>query len=171
MKIAFTIFLYGKWILRSTNDYNLKQGITYLDIKDENTIEVETRIADHFFEKRAIRYGTINRLGTAVDVDLHSKITYPYSLFGTEIFIPKLDQGHNNYDYKKKFIIKQNLNKLCVTDVNSNHYYLWETYNKESSTPKIETKWNNFIFLQIITFLLNIIFAQSLHIFHLETNN
>jgi len=169
IKSAFTIFLYGKWILRSTNDYNLKQSITYLDIKDENTIEVETRLTDSFFEKKVIRFGNIKRTGNLVDVKLKRKLILPYSFFGTEI--PELQKEHENYDYEKKFIINQSYNKLCVTELDTNLYYLWETHNKEATVPKIETKWNNFIFLQIITFLLNVIFAQSLHIFHLEVSD
>jgi len=52
--------------------------------------------------------------------------------------------------------------KLYLYDYINNYHYLYDLYIKELEIPEIETSLNNYIFIQILSFIINTVLTLSL---------
>ena len=162
----------GVWLLRATNDYNFKESTTLLEIKEDCKLELFTKFNDGIFGKTFKRIGYISEPPkyclSKIDLFFTKKILFSYSILGFKI--PEAAKTYYTYDKPKRFKIKREGNTIIVNENKSKLFYIFDLYVKEYNTPPIETRWNNFIFIQIVSFLLNIILVQFLNYSSFETN-
>jgi hypothetical protein len=161
----------GVWLLRATNDQNFDKSTTFLEIKENNKVDLFTKFNDGIIGK------TYQRAGYIVDppkwfvknINLYftEKILYSYSILGFKI--PEAAKMVFSYQKPKRFNIKREGNTILVKESSTKKFYIFDLYVKEYNSPAIETRWNHFLFIQMISFLFNIILVQALHVSMLET--
>ena len=155
--------LLGTWILRSTNDYSLSKGISYIVINNDDTIKFRTLNQEIIFGTKKSVSGKIlnitneNSSEYYVDLEYSQSNKYSYSLLGVEI--PEYKSETKNYAMKKKLNITLHDKSILVQDTVLPLYYLFDLNIGKIQQPFIEIGLNTFIFTQIISFLL----AKLLH--------
>ena len=163
---ANPLFL-GLWLLRSTNDMNFKKGTTFLDIDDNYHIGLSTKFTDGIIGKTFKRTGYIvnTPINTVKNIDLFftRKTLSSYSILGFEI--PESAENVFTYERPKSLILEREVNTLIIKDKNSKLFYIFDLFVHERKGPQIETRWNNFLFIQFIGFILNIVLVQTFHVF------
>ena len=158
-------FFFGTWILRVTNDPNFGNGSTFLDIRENYKLALYTKYNDIIIGKTDKRRGYIVEKNTnSVDILFTEKEIYSYSILGFEI--PKTSRNVYTYKSPKKLSVKKEGNSLLIKL--NKYFYIFDLYIR-SNVPPIETRWNNFIFIQIISFLFNLLIIQAIHLSTNET--
>lgn len=158
-------FFFGTWILRVTNDPNFSNGATFLEIRDNYKLALCTKYNDIIIGKTDKRRGYIVEKNTnTVDILFTEKEIYSYSILGFEI--PKTSRNIFTYKRPKRISVKKESNSLLIK--NRKYFYIFDLYIR-SNVPPIETRWNNFIFIQIISFLFNLLIIQAIHLSTNET--
>jgi len=166
LKNSFPLLL-GTWILRSTNDNKYSKGLSYLVINPDNTIKFRTLTQDGFFGKKNSLTGIISNISSdsnfdySIDLKYSHTNTYSYSFIGVEI--PEFKSKSKNYMLNKNYNITIYDKSILVTDTRLPLYYLFDLYIGKLQNPFIETGLNTFIFTQLVSFILNLILANTLH--------
>jgi hypothetical protein len=162
--------LLGTWIIRSTNDNLLSDGISYLVIKNDNSVKLRNLNQEGFIGTKKSITGTITNITKFSNLEYQINLKYShfnkysYSLFGVEI--PELKSETKNYLINKIFNITLYDNSLLVEDNNSPLYYLYDLHIGDIKRPHIETGINTFFFTQLVSFILNLILAKLIHIIY-----
>jgi len=164
---ANPLFL-GLWLMRATNDKNFNSqtmGTTFLEINQNYKLSLYSKFNDGIFGKTYKRIGYINEPPKQevkhIDMYFTKKSISSYSILGFEI--PESAKTLYTYERPKSFVIKREGNTLVVQDKKKLLFYIFDLYIQETRTPSIETRWNNFLFIQFISFLLNICLVQTLN--------
>lgn len=167
MKITFVnpMFL-GVWLLRATNDEHFNKGTTFVEVKNDYKLKLYTKFNDGIIGK------TYKRIGYIVepnehrfrDLDLYftKKVLYSYSVLGFKI--PEAGKTFFAYEKPLNLAVKRESNTIIVTDKNTTKFYIFDLYVKENNMPPIETRWNTFLFIQVISFFLNLLLVQAFHL-------
>lgn len=158
-------YIYGTWLLRTTNDININDKFNYIIINDENTIKFKSLDYDQIFGIKKSRTANII---SAIPYENHSynislqyskKNTYTYSFLNIEI--PELKTKSENYMKEKNITIElHNSNVLFINDTNLSLYYIFDLYVHKNKYPNIETSLNSFLFTQIFGIITGIIINQ-----------
>jgi hypothetical protein len=162
-------YLIGTWTLRSTNDIDFSKTLTYLEFNYDSTIKLKTIYQDGIIGKKLSRSGEV----TLIDLD-DSKIginikyntfnTYSFSICGIKIPEIKVDSLDNKI-IKKKLTV-EHINKcLIINDDRSDKFYIFDLAVNKPEPPFVDIYLNTFLFTQITSFILNIIFAKIFHSF------
>jgi len=152
-------FLLGNWILRSTNDNQLKEGYTFLIINNDNTIKIKTIYDDNIVVIKKSTSGYINNIEdeNAINAQLTISYTnyniYSHSLFGIQL--PEIKSANKKFNIQKKFKAELVDQSLLITDINTPLYYLFDLQIGKIKSPYIEISMYTFIFSQFISIVLN----------------
>jgi hypothetical protein len=159
--------LLGTWVLRSTNDNSISNGISYMIINYDDTIKFRTLNQEGIFGTKISTSGKIlnvtdfNNTEYFVDLLYSQSNKYSYSLLGVEI--PEFRSETKNYLIKKKLNITLYDKSILVKDDKKSLYYLFDLSIGRFKQPFIETGLNTYIFTQTISILLNLFLAKILH--------
>jgi hypothetical protein len=168
--IAFAnpLFL-GLWLMRATNDNSFDpktMGTTFLEIKENYMLSLYSKYNDGIIGKTYKRIGYIHeppkRDIKHINMYFTKKSISSYSILGFEI--PESAKTLYTYERPKSFIIKREGNTLVIQNKKNKMFYIFDLYIQETQTPPIETRWNNFLFIQLVSFILNICLVQTFHI-------
>lgn len=160
-------FLMGTWVLRATNDHSLKEGYTFLVLNDDNSIKLKTIYQEGIFGVKKSRSGYIenvltNKNNTVLKIKYNSYNKYSQSIFGIQI--PEVKSENVKYSINKQLNARLIDRSLLVTDVGSPLYYLFDLQIGKIKSPLIETGINTLIFTQFVSFFLNLILANGIHL-------
>ena len=166
-------FLIGTWIMRSTNDNYLNNGITYLILNNDNSIKLKTHYQDNILGITKSRFGYIENIvinnnitNLKIKYDSYNKISH--SIFGIEI--PQIKYKDIKYEVVKELNAKIIDKTLLITDIDLPLYYLFDLQIGKIKSPFIETEINTLIFSQCISFFLNLILANIIHLILRDLN-
>lgn len=154
----------GTWYLRASNDkiLNNKQSISYIEIKDDylkfkhiynQGILVEKKSITGTFE--IIEYD-LNENTAIIDITYNKYNIYSHSLFGIEL--PELRSKNKILSSKRKVKAKLLENSLLIEDTKTPLYYLFDLQIGKVKSPYIEISFNTFIFSQMISVFLTLLF-------------
>jgi len=160
-------FLMGTWVLRSTNDQSLKEGYTFLVLNDDNSIKLKTIYQEGIFGVKKSRSGYIenvitNNNNTLLKIKYNSYNKYSQSIFGIQI--PEVKSENVRYSINKELTAQLIDRSLLFTDVDLPMYYLFDLQIGKIRSPLIETGMNTLIFTQFVSFFLNLILANVIHL-------
>lgn len=159
--------LLGTWILRSTNDNSISSGISYLVINNDDTLKFKTLRQEGFFATKKSTSGRIVNITTdnnnkyEINIKYSHSNKYSYSILGVKI--PEFKSESKNYIINKKLILSLYDKSLLVTDSVLPLYYLFDLNIGNLENPFVETGLNTLFFTQIISLIINFIFAKMLH--------
>jgi len=168
MKLYTTIitpFMYGNWILRTSNDINIEKELNYIQIQEEPIIKLKSFKQDGLFGIKKSRTAFINDIN---NIDKNSylfslkysrKNTYSYSFLGIEI--PEFKSNSINYYKIKNLTINIVDKSMFINDNDSNLYYIFDLYVGKLKYPNIETNITTFIFTQIFSIVLSLIITKN----------
>lgn len=159
--------LLGTWILRSTNDKYLSEGVTYLVLKDDHSIKLKTIYQEGIVGVKKSRYGKIENIryndsNILLDITYDCYIKYSQSVLGIQI--PEIKSDEINYIIKKELSIDIIDKTLLIKDSYFPLYYLFDLQIGKIKSPFIETGMNTLIFTQVLSFFLNLILASLIHL-------
>jgi hypothetical protein len=161
-----TPLMYGTWVLRMSNDLNIGKGLNYIQIQEEPIIKIKTFNQDGFFGQKKSRTAYISDINY-LDENNYSfllkfsrKNIYSYSFLGIEI--PEYKSDSLSYNKEEKYVIKLYDKTLIISDHENYLYYIFDLYIGKLKYPNAETSINTFIFTQIISIILSIIFTKIL---------
>ena len=164
------IFLLGSWSLRYSNDPNFQYSTFQLDIRDNQDIVLTTNEIHWLFAKTIKTYGKIQVLSndqTFVSSN-SSEEEYVYSLMGIELPFQKrqstplmIPSKQFHYELKDRSLIIKSTRYFYIFD-------LILTNTQQRWKPHIETKWDTFLFLQLLSFFIN---QQLMHLIHVAYLN
>ena len=166
LKDSYHLFL-GTWVLRSCNNPFLYQKTCYLIVNYDDTIKFRTLNQYGFLGIKNSISGKITNItkfdNTNYEINFvySDSNKYTYSLVGIET--PEYKFFTKNYLFKKSVNISLYDKTLIVDDNQSNLYYLFDLNIGILKKPNIEISLNNFLFTQVISFIINVFFAQLLH--------
>ena len=173
MKVSFVnpMFL-GIWLLRATNDQHFNKGTTFVEVKNDYKLKLYTKYTDGIIGKTYKRIGYVVEPTETNIIDLNlyftKKVLYSYSVLGFKI--PEAGKTFFAYEKPLNLAIKREGNTIIVSDKNTTKFYIFDLYVKEYNVPPIETRWNTFLFIQLISFLLNLLLVQAFHLSLYESN-
>jgi len=151
----------GEWLLRTSNNPNYQVGNTRLQI-DNGTICFRTKYSDYVFNEVRKKKGTYNYNSNnmVLNIQFESLSFYKNSLFG--IRTPKFNKRSEEYNNCISLdCTLDTYDKLYLYNKDKGYYYLFDLYIEELKIPKIETSLNNYIFVQIFSFLINTLLTLS----------
>jgi len=152
-------FLLGNWILRSTNDNQLKNGYTFLIINDDNTIKLKTIYDENLILIKKSTSGYIDNIDNEIsntallDILYFNYNIYSHSLFGIQL--PEIKSANKKFNIRKRFKAELVDQSLLITDTRTPLYYLFDLQIGKIKSPYIEISLYTFIFTQFIGILLN----------------
>jgi hypothetical protein len=152
-------FLLGNWILRSTNDNQLKNGYTFLIVNDDNTIKLKTIYDENLIVIKKSTTGIITDIENEVSNNAFLTVSYTnyniysHSLFGIQL--PEIKSANKKFNIKKRFKVELVDQSLLITDTRTPLYYLFDLQIGKVKSPYIEISLYTFIFTQLIGLLLN----------------
>jgi hypothetical protein len=156
--------MFGTWFLRATNDkfLNNKEGIFYIEIKEDNLKFKHIYNQGIIVEKKSIT-GSFDIIeyniteNTAIINVLYNKYNiYSHSLFGIEL--PEFKSKNKTLASKRKVNAKLLDNSLLIEDTKTPLYYLFDLQIGKIKSPYIEISLNTFIFSQMMSVLLTLLF-------------
>ncbi len=153
----------GNWLLRTTNNPYYFEGNTRLQIFNDGNLCFRTKQSDFIWTNIRKKTGIYNfdADNKILTIDYNKITYYKNTFFGIQI--PKCDIKNVEYNKKTNFTcLLDTYNVLYLYDKDKNYHYLFDLYIEELKTPKIETTINNFIFFQIISFIINTTLTISL---------
>ena len=162
-------YLIGTWSLRSTNDIDFKKSLSYLEFNYDSTIKLKTIYHDGIIGKKLSRSGEITSINidnniVRINIKYNTFNTYSFSICGIKIPEIKID-SKNNEIIKKKLKVEHVNRCLIINDDRSDKFYIFDLVTNKPEPPFIDTYLNTFLFTQVFSFFLNIIFAKILHTF------
>jgi hypothetical protein len=174
-------------MLRKTNDQNLNNQLTYLNLNNDDNIQlkvidlkgiVATKISKTGkiqFIKNNININnnifktTLKSLDFDNDFDMNIQLNnvnkYTYSYFGIEF--PEIRYKQiSDYNIEKKIRVKQKGYTLYIQDYESNYYYIFDLSLdfKNKKLPYSEIPISTLIFTQVFSFIINIILVNALNL-------
>ena len=159
--------LLGTWILRSTNDNKLTNGVSYILINNDNSVKLRNLNQEGWFGTKKSITGVITNItncnNTKYEINLKYLYSnkYSYSLLGVEI--PEFKSETKSYLINKSYNVTLLDKSLLVEDNMLPLYYLYDLYVGNINRPYIETGINTVFFTQFISFILNLILVKMLH--------
>jgi hypothetical protein len=165
-----TPFMFGNWVLRTTNDINIDKGLNYIQIKEEPILKLKTLKQDGLFGIKKSRTAFINNINDldnntyAFTLKYSRKNTYSYSFLGIEI--PEFRSNSIEYYREKNFKINFSDKTMLVTsndsdsDIDNSFYYIFDLYIGKLKYPNAETSINTFIFTQIFGIILTLLISN-----------
>ena len=157
-------FLLGNWVLRSTNDNQLKNGYSFLIINDDNTIKLKTIYDKNLIFIKKSTSGYINNItydtNILLDISYVNYNIYSHSLFGIQL--PEIKSTNKKFNINKKFKAELVDQSLLITDIKTPLYYLFDLQLGKIKSPYIEISLYTFIFTQFIGIFLNLIIIYIL---------
>jgi len=168
MKLYTTIitpFMFGNWILRTSNDINIEKELNYIQIQEEPIIKLKSFKQDGLFGIKKSRTAFINDINYIdknsylFSLKYSQKNTYSYSFLGIEI--PEFKSNSINYYKIKNLTINIVDKSMFINDNDSNLYYIFDLYVGKLKYPNIETNITTFIFTQIFSIVLSLIITKN----------
>jgi hypothetical protein len=159
-------FILGNWILRSTNDNQLKKGYTFLIINDDNTIKLKTIYDINLVVSKKSISGNIENISntsnnTLLDITYKNYNIYSHSLFGIQL--PEIKSSNKKFNIKKRFKAELLDQSLLISDTKTPLYYLFDLHIGKIKSPYIETSLYTFIFTQLFSILLNLVIINIMN--------
>jgi hypothetical protein len=163
-------FIMGKWIIRTTNDDNLKKyTYSYVEIFNDRTIKLKSIKLNKLFGTKISRTGEItniefknslfdnlneiDKLNIIVCFNLVTK--YTYSFCGIEF--PEIKyNSKENYELIKKINVIQNKKSIYVYCDLSKKYYIFDLNYSQNKLPHSEITIESFLLTQFLGILINI---------------
>ena len=150
----------------TTNDKFYKDGYTILKLNDDNTIKLKTIYQTGIFAEKKSIAGSINIISDTNNSDTHNsgllEIVYSkYNIYSHSIFgiqIPEVKSKHRSFSIKKRFDAKIMDNSLLISDTKTPLYYLFDLQIGKIKSPYIEISFNTFIFSQMMSVFLTLLF-------------
>lgn len=161
-----TPLMFGTWVLRISNDINIENGLNYIQIQEEPIIKLKTLKQDGFFGQKKSRTAYINDviyLGNnsySFKAIFSRKNIYSYSFLGIQI--PEYKSNSLPYIKEQNYTINLYDKSLIVSNNDNCLYYIFDLYIGNLKYPNAETSINTFIFTQIFSIILSIIFTKLL---------
>jgi len=159
--------IYGTWLLRNTNDGNIKDKYNYITINDEDAIKFKSLNYEKLFGVKKSRTAQIinavpcENNTYVISLQYSQKNTYTYSFLNIEI--PEFKTRSESYVREKNITIELfNSNVLLIRDVNMSFYYIFDLYLDKNKYPNIETSLNSFLFTQIFGIIIGILINRLL---------
>ena len=168
MKLSYSKFILGNWILRATNDnyLNSKNAYTYIIISDNNNIKLKSIYNEGLITVKKSTSGIFNIIETDinnntiinnniayVDVIYNKYNIYSHSLFGIQL--PEIKSENKTIMNKRRIKVELIDNSILVNDDKTPLYYLFDLQIGKIKSPFIEIYFNTFIFSQIFSLLLS----------------
>jgi hypothetical protein len=157
--------LYGNWLLRTSNNDNVLNDLSYITIKD-NTIKIKTIDDNGIFGLKTSRTAYINNLTIfenntyLINLNYSTINMYSYSFFG--ISIPEIKFNSLNYNNTNNLYITVYDNIMFVEDKILDHYYIYDLKLGIIKNHITETSIHTLIFTNIFNIILNILITQYL---------
>ena len=158
----------GTWSLRSTNDPQLLNTLTYLEFNYDSTIKLKTIYQDGLIGKKLSRSGKVTLIDSrnisfsSIDIKYNTYTTYSLSICG--IKIPEIkSEPVKNKMLIKKLRVEYSDKTIIVNNDRINTFYIFDLCTSKPEVPFIETYLNTFLFTQFVSFFLNLILAKVLH--------
>jgi len=160
-KICISPLLYGTWLLRTTNDMDIENGLNYVIIKNDNTVKLKTLKKNGLIGVKNSRTAYISDIVQEKNNTYLFKLNYSqkntYSNSFLDIKIPEIKSNSLNY-YKEKNLTIDLFDKILYIKDNTNQlFYIFDLYVGTIKNPNIETSINTFMFTQLFGILLNLI--------------
>ena len=179
MKLSYSKFILGNWVLRATNDnyLNSKNAYTYIIISDNNNIKLKSIYNEGFITVKKSTTGIFNIIDTDinnnnnnnnntdinnntnnnniayVDVIYNKYNIYSHSLFGIQL--PEIKSENKIIMNKRRIKVELIDGSILVNDDKTPLYYLFDLQIGKIKSPFIEIYFNTFIFSQIFSLLLS----------------
>ena len=167
MKLSYSKFILGNWILRATNDnyLNSRNAYTYIIISDNNNIKLKSIYNEGLITIKKSTTGVFNIIdldinnNTAyIDVIYNKYNIYSHSLFGIQL--PEIKSQNKIIMDKRRINVELIDNSILVNDDKTPLYYLFDLQIGKIKSPFIEIYFNTFIFSQIFSLLLSSIITH-----------
>ena len=167
MKLSYSKFILGNWILRATNDnyLNSRNAYTYIIISDNNNIKLKSIYNEGLITVKKSTTGTyniidldINNNTAYIDVIYNKYNIYSHSLFGIQL--PEIKSQNKIIMNKRRINVELIDNSILVNDEKTPLYYLFDLQIGKIKSPFIEINLNTFIFSQIFGLLLSSIITH-----------
>jgi hypothetical protein len=161
--------LIGTWSLRSTNDPQLSNTLTYLEFNYDCTIKLKTIYQDGIIGKKLSRSGKVtlidsrNTSFSSIDIKYNTYTTYSLSVCGIKIPEIKSEPIIKNKALIKKLRVDYYDKTIIINNDRLNTFYIFDLCTQKPEFPFIETYLNTFLFTQLVSFFLNLILAKVLH--------
>ena len=165
MKLSYSKFILGNWILRATNDNYLtsRNAYTYIIISDNNNIKLKSIYNEGLITVKKSTTGTyniidldINNNTAYIDVIYNKYNIYSHSLFGIQL--PEIKSQNKIIMNKRRINVELIDNSILVNDEKTPLYYLFDLQIGKIKSPYIEISLYTFIFSQFVGILLNNIY-------------
>lgn len=167
MKLSYSKFILGNWILRATNDNYLtsRNAYTYIIISDNNNIKLKSIYNEGLITVKKSTTGTyniidldINNNTAYIDVIYNKYNIYSHSFFGIQL--PEIKSQNKIIMNKRRINVELIDNSILVNDDKTPLYYLFDLQIGKIKSPFIEIYFNTFIFSQIFGLLLSSIITH-----------
>ena len=167
MKLSYSKFILGNWILRATNDNYLtsRNAYTYIIISDNNNIKLKSIYNEGLITVKKSTTGTyniidldINNNTAYIDVIYNKYNIYSHSFFGIQL--PEIKSQNKIIMNKRRINVELIDNSILVNDEKTPLYYLFDLQIGKIKSPFIEINLNTFIFSQIFGLLLSSIITH-----------
>lgn len=157
---------YGNWLLRATNDFDIKGDLSYITI-DNDIIKIKTLKQNGIIGIKNSRTAKINDIifennSYLINLNYSTKNVYSYSILG--IKIPEIKGNIKNYNKTTNLNVTFFDKTLLICDGNSSFYYIFDLHIGNIKNPNIETNINTFIFTQFVSILLNLLIGYYINI-------
>jgi hypothetical protein len=169
MKIYTNIIsplMFGTWVLRISNDLEIKKGINYIQLQEEPIIKLKTLKQDGLFGIKNSRTADITNITYINDncysfiLNYSKKNIYSYSFLGIEI--PEFKSNSLSYYKEKNLTINLFEKTILINDNESPLYYIFDLYIGKLKYPNTETSINTFIFTQLFSIFMSLIITKLL---------
>jgi hypothetical protein len=169
MKIYTNIIsplMFGTWVLRISNDLDIKKGINYIQLQEEPIIKLKTLKQDGLFGIKNSRTADITNITYINDncysfiLNYSKKNIYSYSFLGIEI--PEFKSNSLSYYKEKNLTINLFEKTILINDNQSHLYYIFDLYIGKLKYPNTETSINTFIFTQLFSIFMSLIITKLL---------
>ena len=161
----------GNWLLRSTNNPYYNEGNTRLQIYNDGTLCFRTKQNNYIFNEIRKKNGKyiFDDNNMILNIQFDTIIFYKNSFFGikTSKFNRRIEECNTIVQLNCTL---ETYDKLYLYDYINNYHYLYDLYIEELEIPRIETSLNNFIFIQIFSFIINTLLTLSLRNIILDNN-
>jgi hypothetical protein len=163
MKITNSLIkplIYGTWLLRNTNDFNVENQMNYLIINNDNTVKFKSLDSSYLIgikKSRTAEYKILNKTDDSFGINFKylKKNTYTYSFLGIEI--PEVKTKSENYKNDRNLTLNLYNNVLLIYDNDYSLYYIFDLYLGKIKYPNTETQFYTFLFTQLFGIIIGII--------------
>jgi len=169
MKLLTSIIpplIFGTWVLRITNDINVESGLNFVKINEDPIIKFKTVKQEGIFGIKKSRTAIVKNVRATsknsyrFTLNYSTKNTYSYSFLGIEI--PEIKSKSITYNKVKDLTINIFDKTLLIMDDDLYLYYIFDLNIGNIKYPNVETSLNTFLFTQLISILISLIFTRLL---------